>query len=156
MVYKEALFTLKYIFPFVYYLVKTIKTGYGVWFFLAGFIPNVLLISIMYKGIMQKKFKKEAKHKIYRYLFSSDDNGIEFATCYLKVRFNWPSVIGIAETKKYIHLYNDLNQDIFIPKRAFDSEDEKNKFMEQLNNCSTNIINWSTLIRKIIYRVKQK
>jgi len=77
----------------------------------------IIFFPIFDKEMLINKIKKQLKYKTYKFSVSLNDNGIEYATYDYKVKLNWPSVTGIVETDRYLHVYNDSKEEIFIPKK---------------------------------------
>ncbi|MEQ8198639.1 MAG: YcxB family protein [Clostridiaceae bacterium] len=65
---------------------------------------------------------------------SLDDNGIEYATYTYRINIKWTSVTGIVETDRYLHVYTDSKEEIFIPKKAFNNVEDLKNFIQKLND----------------------
>jgi len=103
-------------------------------FFLEVYISVILLSLLFNQKLLINKIKKQLKYKTYKFSVSLNDNGIEYATYDYKVKLNWPSVTGIVETDRYLHVYNDSREEIFIPKKAFNNVDDLKNFIQKLND----------------------
>ncbi|MEQ8197514.1 MAG: YcxB family protein [Clostridiaceae bacterium] len=103
-------------------------------FFLEVYISVILLSLLLNKKLLTNKINKQLKHKTYKFLVSLDDTGIEYATFDYRVKINWPSVTGVVNTENYIHIYNDLKEELFIPKKAFNNEDDIRNFLQKVND----------------------
>jgi len=112
----------------------------NIYFFLECSIVNLLFFSILYKKLLLKSIRKKAKYKTYNFSIDVDDNGIEYAAYNYRINLKWTSISAIVESARYLHVLNDSNEAIFIPKKTFATEEDKKIFLKELNNYSNNTI----------------
>jgi len=109
-------------------------------FYLEVYILFIILFPTIYKEGLLKKIRKKVKYTIYKFSVTLDDNGIEYATYTYRINIKWSSVTGIVETDRYLHVYTDSKEEIFIPKKIFKNDEEKNQFITELTNFSNNMM----------------
>jgi len=132
--YKLNFFIRRFIVTFILDAGIILIIKESIWFFLAIYIFVIIFFPIFNKEMLINKIKKQLKYKTYKFSVSLDDNGIEYATFDYRVKANWSSVTGIVETDRYLHVYCDSKEEIFIPKKAFINVDDLKNFIQKLNN----------------------
>ncbi|WP_433944923.1 YcxB family protein [Paenibacillus sp. SN-8-1] len=81
-------------------------------------------------------FRREPKFKEEYHLLFNDD-GILFKAGGINSNITWDYYNGIKETKDFIYLYYGKRGYSIIPKRAFENNEEVNKFLTMLRSKIT-------------------
>lgn len=124
-----------YILPFaiMYYFLKLFNIT-NVFLSLTSYIFIILVAGVLFKNKKARILKKvkDNNHEYFEVTWKPNEDGLHMIQNKFNVSLDWNSITNIVEKPNYIHIYNNRDIPVFIPIKAFKTDEELNSFKDIL------------------------